>query len=392
VPSQCPTIQAGIDSASAGDTVLVACGTYYEHDILMKSGICLRSETGQPECVVIDAQQLGRVITCIDCAVETGVEGLTVTGGAAMGPPAEDRCGGGLYCMRSNLAIGSTVFRENIADTEGGGIGAQASSLALEECTFEGNSTTTGAGIRVRGGNASVTGCIFLGNEAIGAGGGATFFGCLSQVTDVAFYGNSAVYGGGTFCFESSMSFSGCIFSENSAVHRGGGAHVVASAPTFTNCHFQANSGQGGAVNCEDEANAVLSGCTMVDNRGLGSAVYAFDSAYPVLQNSIVAFGTLGRCVYCDATSGATLTCCDVFGNAWGDWVGCIEGQLGINGNIAEDPMFCDPDNNDFHINCSSPCAPDYNPECALIGAWDVGCGSTATKRESWSSLKALYR
>ena len=66
--------------------------------------------------------------------------------------------------------------------------------------------------------------------------------------------------------------------------------------------------------------------------------------------------------------------------------------QYGIRGNISADPLFCAPGEDDFRLQEGSPCAPDYNPDCGLIGAWPVGCGGTPTEETSWGSLKALYR
>ncbi len=83
VPDDAPTIQAGVDAAAAGDTVLVACGTYFEHDIVMKSGICLRSETGNPDCVTIDAGQAGRVMEFNHLDSLVIVQGFHFTGGQA---------------------------------------------------------------------------------------------------------------------------------------------------------------------------------------------------------------------------------------------------------------------------------------------------------------------
>jgi len=50
-----------------------------------------------------------------------------------------------------------------------------------------------------------------------------------------------------------------------------------------------------------------------------------------------------------------------------------------VDGNISEDPIFCDPQNADFQLAANSPCTPfaPLNPECDLIGAWPVACGST---------------
>ncbi len=39
-----------------------------------------------------------------------------------------------------------------------------------------------------------------------------------------------------------------------------------------------------------------------------------------------------------------------------------------------------------------SPCEPEHNPACGLIGAWDVGCGVTPVEEVSWGAMKAMFR
>lgn len=69
------------------------------------------------------------------------------------------------------------------------------------------------------------------------------------------------------------------------------------------------------------------------------------------------------------------LSCTDIHGNADGDWVGGIAGQLGQDGNICCDPLYCDPQEHDFTLHADSPCAPAHSGGCGQIGACPVGCG-----------------
>lgn len=86
--------------------------------------------------------------------------------------------------------------------------------------------------------------------------------------------------------------------------------------------------------------------------------------------------------------------CTDLYGNAGGDWTPGIQHLLGINGNICEDPLFCDPENGDFTLHCDSPCAPftPPNPECDLIGARPVGCGETPVMESTWGGIKTIFK
>jgi len=69
------------------------------------------------------------------------------------------------------------------------------------------------------------------------------------------------------------------------------------------------------------------------------------------VANTIIAGSYDGPAVSCENNSDATLTCCDLYDNSGGDWVGCIADQLGVDGNISADPLFTDHIWGDFTIS-----------------------------------------
>ncbi len=68
--------------------------------------------------------------------------------------------------------------------------------------------------------------------------------------------------------------------------------------------------------------------------------------------------------------------------------VGCIAGELGKNGNISADPLFCHTDM-DLAIANDSPCSPSQSA-CGLIGAVGPAC-QTAVKPTTWGAIKASF-
>lgn len=124
---------------------------------------------------------------------------------------------------------------------------------------------------------------------------------------------------------------------------------------------------------------------------GAGGILFFGGPSSLVLENTIIAFSPQGRGLAIGALS-PTVACCDIYGNEGGDWTGSLAELLGVDGNICADPLFCDPQGEDFTLDCNSPCAAENNPECGQIGAGSVGCGTSPSVRCTWGSLKAQYR
>jgi predicted outer membrane repeat protein len=422
----------------------VAAGTYTgEGNKNLDFGgtdLVLVSEAG-PELTIIDCEGSGRGFHFHSGeTVAAVVEGFTITNGyiTAQYP---DSCGGGMYCGGgSSPTVRGCTFSENTAD-HGGGMGCDESSPTVSNCDFIANLTSFGGSIGGGGGmwcwesSPTVSHCDFIGNSAeFGGGMSSLSLGYYERATvsNCTFSENSGYWGGG-ICGNAFTTVSDCIISENSG-YWGGGMYRSGPDAAVINCTFLGNIAEadgggmftmsasyidtqvssctfyentayrnGGGISCHTIW-PVINSCTFYGNSASsGGGIYSGYSALPFIENTIIAFGLAGGAIGCGGASHeAILTCCNIFGNAGGDWVGegCygeIADQYGVNGNFSACPSFCNAEGGDFTLCDESPCLPGNHPDaydCGLIGAWGQGCscGPSATGQTSWGSIKAMYR
>jgi hypothetical protein len=172
VPGDQPTIQAGIDAASAGDTVLVADGTYTgignKNLDFNGKAITVTSEKGA-ESTIIDCEGDGRGVYFHSGETETSVvSGFTITNGFT-------EHGGGIRCENSSSpTIERNIIVGNSASNSGGGIRcANFSSPIFRNNIIAGNSANGAGGIYCYQSSPIIVNTTISGNGAnISEGGG----------------------------------------------------------------------------------------------------------------------------------------------------------------------------------------------------------------------------
>lgn len=373
-----PNIQAALTNAESGDTIFLADGTYSglgNRDLdFFSKWVTLASVNGDPESCIIDAEgddanwRRGLYIVSGE-SPETVIQGLTFTGGY-------HNDGGAVYiAYDSSPTFRDCIFSSNISRDDGGAV------FCWEDCS------------------PTFTNCQFLDNEFIDygsqAGGGFYGAGSYAHFSDCLFRGNTSHTGGGVFCFWGGHNyFTRCSFVDNQAEYAGGAVYLESQTyASFTDCEFYQNGcgvlPGGGAVMYNNSSNVTFLGCSFVDNAcasDLDGVIEAHYESTVTLENCAIAFNTTCMAVACgDTNQIIDVACTNVFGNSSVESA-CIDTLINVNGNISEDPLYCDLSEGDLGLIAGSPCLPPNNSCTVLMGVHVEGCDVAAIGNPPLSS------
>jgi hypothetical protein len=238
IPADYPTIQAGVNASSEGDTVLVQPGIYREnliinqHNLVLGSLFLTTNDTSYISATVIDGDSSGSVIAIsnwLDSA--TIISGFTLQNGFA-------ETGGGFWCFQADPTINYNRIVRNCAGW-GGGIACDSANPYIHHNFISSNSGSLGGGLACNYANADITANIIAGNYADQGGGIFCRPGSYPNIINSVIYNNTVLQrGGGIFCFESMPRLTNSILWGNnaSAEHEIG---TFRGAPVASYCDIQ---------------------------------------------------------------------------------------------------------------------------------------------------------
>jgi Ca2+-binding RTX toxin-like protein len=261
---------------------------------------------GTPD-VTIDGNGTNRVIDITGANTDVTLNGLTITGGDAVGlesgggirqqggseltisdsvitgNTAED--GGGIVSEDGGTTLtitGSTISDNNAATGFGGGLFTfNGTNTTISDSTFSGNTGGAGGGLQNRGGVLTVTNSTFSDNTAANFGGGGIYTDSFggnvgdATLTNVTVVGNSGRNGAGIYANNGNLSVVNSTITGNTVTAGGpnGGAFGVSNLATvdITNSIILGNSGLGGAIAGSGAPNSITNSITS----GAAAGVFA---------------------------------------------------------------------------------------------------------------------
>ena len=344
VPADYATIQAAINAASNGDTILVSDGTYTENIDFKGKAITLKSING-PSTTIIDGGSIDTVVKFITNETSSSViDGFTIRNGLATSNYTE---GGGIFVASASPTISNNKIINNKA-CAGGGIGLYFSSPTIQKNIISNNAQggcvggTGGGGILIGGASHPQILNNTISNNSMGSDGGgiSLFAGGTPTIQGNTITGNTASgQGGGIVMFnDSDPLIIDNVISGNSATQGGGIAGLVPSGsagPTIVNNTIVSNSATSG-----------------------GSEIYlnGFYSQTQFFNNLFV--GTPAQIAFlCDTGYSSTPPIYqfnDLINPSGTPFGGACTFAAGTSGNISTDPLFVSSPTN-FHLLSTSP-------------------------------------
>ena len=408
VPDDFASIQQAICTARGGELILVRPGTYAENIDFAGKAVTVRSAQG-PLVTIIDGSRSGSVVTFANSeGADSVLDGFTLRNGSGtdfLWFVFWIKAGGGVFCygyasptivnniIADNTAefgggiwcfgLTSPVIRgnriaANTAERHGGGVYILLSNhiASLEDNIIEDNQAELGGGVYAANGTMIVSGNTFARNVArnlgsldstAGWGGGMHLKarGDLpSVITNNRFVDNMAL----------------SIANPNdpnipAGIGWGGGLAIdsVGLWPQVVNNLFTGNSASyGGAVHGH-RSNAVFANNTISGNTAemkCGGIYWGADSDL-VLTNSIIRKNPapIIQNLFKEADSTVTVE----YSNIGGGWPGV--------GNINVDPLFVDPESDDFRLGPTSPCIDAGDSAAVPPDAADIDGDEDTTER-----------